>query len=419
MPYFRLSGFYFFHFGSLAALAPFWGPYLLERGFAATGIGALMAILMGSKLLAPNLFGLAADRSGRRMPLVQVGSLLAPLFFTGVFVAEGFWLMAVVMAIFTSFWNATLPLMEAVTFNHLGTQVSRYASVRIWGSIGFILVVAGLGWWQQQAGTAVVPVAVLTMYLGMFVASLTIPDRNPLAFARGAPVAPPAADDPAALGAPVPTPAPTPAPGEPVGPTAEEPTRDQSLRAILRRPEVLLFLLTCVLMQGSHGAYYAFYSIHLEAQDFSSGAVGQLWALGVVCEVLLFLRMRWLLERVGARRLVLASLALAVLRWILIGQWADDLALIIAAQVLHAFTFGAFHATAIHLTHHYFPGRAQGRGQALYNSLSFGVGGASGSLLSGFLWDRVGASTSFLVAAGIAGLGLLIAFIGVDRARRY
>ncbi|TVQ88002.1 MAG: MFS transporter [Chromatiaceae bacterium] len=395
MPYFRLSGFYFFHFGSLAALAPFWGPYLLERGFAATAIGALMAILMGSKVVAPNLFGLIADHSGRRMPLVQVGSLLAPLFFTGVFVADSFWLMAVVMAIFTSFWNATLPLMESVTFNHLGTQVSRYASVRVWGSIGFILVVAAVGWWQEQGGTAVVPLAVLMMYLGMLTASLTIPDCDPLRARLAGRI--PGNRQPVAAG------------------QADE----RSLRVILRRPEVLLFLLTCLLMQSSHGAYYVFYSIHLEAQGFSSGAVGQLWALGVACEVLLFLRMRWLLERVGARRLVLASLALALLRWVLIGLWADQLALVIAAQVLHAFTFGAFHASAIHLTHHYFPGRTQGRGQALYNSLSFGVGGASGSLLSGLLWDSVGATASFLVAASIAGLGLLIAFIGVDRQRHY
>jgi PPP family 3-phenylpropionic acid transporter len=91
----------------------------------------------------------------------------------------------------------------------------------------------------------------------------------------------------------------------------------------------------------------------------------------------------------------------------------------VLAQALHAATFGAFHASAIHLAHHYFPGRAQGRGQALYNSLSFGAGGAAGSLLAGRLWSESDPAVTFGVAALAAGLAWLIAWIWVDRARRF
>ncbi|MCG7946441.1 MAG: MFS transporter, partial [Candidatus Thiodiazotropha taylori] len=34
MPYWRLSGFYFFYFASLGALLPFWGLYLQDRGYS-------------------------------------------------------------------------------------------------------------------------------------------------------------------------------------------------------------------------------------------------------------------------------------------------------------------------------------------------------------------------------------------------
>jgi PPP family 3-phenylpropionic acid transporter len=88
------------------------------------------------------------------------------------------------------------------------------------------------------------------------------------------------------------------------------------------------------------------------------------------------------------------------------------------AQSLHAATFGSFHASAIHLTHHYFPGRTQARGQALYNSVSFGVGGATGSLIAGSLWSGAGAMVTFAAASGLAGLGF-IAALWVDRERRY
>jgi PPP family 3-phenylpropionic acid transporter len=378
MPYARLSSYYFFHFAAMGALVPYWGPYLLERGFTPAAIGVLMAILAGTKIVAPNLWGALADRTGERMPIVRLGALLAVLTLLPVFWAAGFWTMALVMAAFSFFWNAPLPLMEAVTFNHLGTRVNRYASVRVWGSVGFIVAVLLLGWWQARAGSGVVPAAVLLLFVGVWLACLRIPDC-----------------------------------GQAQGEHAQ-----LSLRRLLARPEILAFLAACMLMQASHGAYYAFYSIHLQAHGYGAFGIGALWALGVGIEVLVFINMHRLLARFGARRMLLASLALAVLRWLLIGAFVDLVAVQLLAQCLHAATFGSFHAAAIHLAHHYFPGPTQGRGQALYNSVSFGLGGAIGSLIAGSLWASAGAMATFAGASGLALLGL-VAALRVDRARRY
>ena len=72
-----------------------------------------------------------------------------------------------------------------------------------------------------------------------------------------------------------------------------------------------------------------------------------------------------------------------ILRWILISQFPETITVMIFAQLLHAASFGLYHACAIQLIHRNFSGRHQGRGQALYSSLSFGAGGAAGSLVSG------------------------------------
>ncbi len=378
MPYARLSSYYFFYFAALGALVPYWGPYLLERGFAPAGIGALMAVLMGTKIVAPNLWGALADRAGARMSVVRLGALLAMVCVIPVFWADGFWTMALVMAAFSFFWNAPLPLVEAVTLNHLGSHVTRYAGVRVWGSLGFIVTVLLLGWWQEWAGSAVVPLTVLLLFGGVLLASLLIPDCGQV--------------------------------------QAEHATL--RLRRLLVRPDILALLAACLLMQASHGAYYAFYSIHLQANGYSDTLVGALWALGVGMEVLVFINMHRLLARFGARCLLLVSLGLAMLRWLLIGAFVDLLAVQLIAQGLHAATFGAFHASAIHLTHHYFTGRTQGRGQALYNSVSFGIGGAMGSLIAGSLWASAGALATYAVASGLAALGFLAALF-VDRQRRY
>lgn len=375
LPYWRLSAYYLFYFASLGALVPYWGLFLQSRGFDALAIGQLMATLTATKILSPLLWGHLSDRRGSRMPLVRLATLLAILVFAAVFVADGFWAMAAAMTLFSFFWNASLPQMEAVTFNHLGRRVIRYAQIRLWGSVGFVLVVAGLGLQLERAPLTVVPIWVVALFGALWVSTLMIPDS---------------------------------APQRRLGPEA-------SLLGMLNRAEILAFLGACFLMQLSHGSYYSFYSIHLRAAGYSSAAVGALWSLGVIAEVLVFLVMHRILIRFRARRVLLWSLGLATVRWVLIGAFVDLAWVQALAQTLHAATFGTFHAAAIHLVHHYFPGRTQGRGQALYNSLSFGAGGALGSLLGGLLWDAPGPAAVFGLSASVALLGLAILWRWVGR----
>jgi PPP family 3-phenylpropionic acid transporter len=313
------------------------------------------------------------------MPIVRLASLLSFLIFVAVFYAGGFWGTALVMTLFSFFWNASLPQMEAITFNHLGSRMRSYANIRLWGSIGFIVAVLALGELVQRTGTGVVPQVVLVLYVGIWLSSLVIPDSR----------------------------------------CTHANATTESVLGLLKRPEIAALLVSCLLMQASHGAYYAFYSIHLTDAGYQTAVVGALWAWGVAAEVLVFLRMNRLLERFGARRVLLASLALAVLRWLLTGAFVESLAVQVFAQTLHAATFGSFHASAIHLVHHYFTGRTQGRGQALYSSLSFGAGGAAGSLVSGSLWSAAGPGVTFVLSALAAALGWLAAWAWVDRQNRY
>jgi len=89
-------------------------------------------------------------------------------------------------------------------------------------------------------------------------------------------------------------------------------------------------------------------------------------------------------------------------RWLLIAYFVDYLAILLFAQLLHAVSFGVYHAVAVHFVYQYFQGHLQGRGQALYGSISFGAGGLIGSLLGGYIWENSGAETCFLAAALIA-----------------
>ncbi len=378
MPYWRLSTFYFFYFALLGALVPYWGLFLRERGFDAVAIGELMAILMATKIVAPNIWGWLGDHLGHRMQIVRFASLVSILVFAGMFWSTGFWAIALVMVLYSFFWNASLPQFEVVTFAYLKERAARYAQIRVWGSIGFIATVVVLGVLVEHHGPEIILPSVLVIFVAIWLSSLTVRDPDP----------------------------------EP------HPQGQSSLKEVLRRPTIVAFFVAVFLMQASHGPYYAFYSIFLKDLGYAETLIGQLWALGVIAEVVLFLIMHRLLNRHGAKLVLVFSLLLAAVRWLLIGDLADSLTMLVIAQLLHAATFGSFHAASIHLVNDYFRGRHKGRGQALYSSVSFGAGGALGSLLSGYVWQGIGPSITFAVASDSALPGALIAAKWGDRDRR-
>jgi len=373
VPYWRLSGFYFFYFASLGALLPYWNPYLKTLGFSSFQIGFLMAIVMGTKIIAPNIWGWIADHTGKRMVIVRLASLLSVLCFAGVFLDSGFWWLVIIMSTFSFFWNASLPQFEATTMNYLGGQTYRYNTIRMWGSIGFIIAAIGLGWLVEWRDLSLVPLVILLLFLTIWLSSLVVPEHA----------------------------------------AGHMHIERQPLRQVLMRREVVALLLSCLLVQASHGAYYTFYSIYLEEHGYSSSLIGQLWALGVIAEIIVFVLMFHLMPRFGARRLFLAALMLTAIRWVMVAQWPESLAWLVIAQCLHAASFGVVHAVAIHLIHQFFTGKHQGRGQALYSSMSFGVGGAMGSFLSGVFWQELGGQQVFLISSLFAVLALIVAVWGV------
>ncbi len=370
MPYWRLSGFYFFYFASLGALIPYWGLYLKSLDFTATAIGTMMAIIMATKIVSPNIWGWVADHTGKRMAIVRLGGLLSVIAFVGVFISQQYWWLVAVMMVFSFFWNATLPQFEATTFTHLGEHTHRYSSVRLWGSIGFIVTVWIIGQQLDGAKISYLPLILMGLFISIWASSLIVPDEV----------------------------------AEQLHPTHEP------LGTVLKRPEVMGLLVICFLMQMGHGPYYTFYSIYMQDYGYALSFIGFLWALGVFAEVLIFMQMHKLVPRFGLKRLLIVSLLLAACRWVMVALFPTIMPLMVIAQILHAASFGVYHAVAIQLIHNYFVGRNQGKGQALYSSVSFGAGGAIGSLYAGYTWDSFGTTTTFMIAAVVSLVAVFIAY---------
>jgi len=191
---------------------------------------------------------------------------------------------------------------------------------------------------------------------------------------------------------------------------------DNGFLAILKQPHVASLLGVSVLVQFSHGTYYSFYSIFLTDHGYSHQWIAILWTLGVVAEIGVFFWMRPLFERYSVVMLLLISLVLTLLRWVMIPLVADSLPLLLFAQLLHAASYGLFHAAAIYLVDAYFTGRNQHKGQAIYASASHGLGGAIGMLVAGYSWHFGGAIWGFGISALAIVLSIWIALKWVGKA---
>lgn len=371
-PYWRLSGFYLFYFASLGILLPFMGLYLQTQNFTLAEIAEVMALIMGSKIIAPNIWGWIADKTGRRMGVVRIASLLSMLAFMALFFGNSYLWIMLVMLVFSFFWNANLPQLEVTTLNYLGNNTHKYSKIRLWGSIGFMLTVVTFGKVFEYYGADSFPYFVLALLVAIWLMSLLIPEAKAKVETRSS----------------------------------------EPFMRVIRKPSVLVLFLVFFLLQASHGPYYVFFTIYLENHGYTRSVIGLYWALGVLAEIIVFMVVAKWLPRFGAKNLMLWVALLTALRWLITANFVEYHIAIFFAQLLHAASFGVFHAVAIYLIHQCFPGKLQGRGQAMYSSLSFGAGGAVGALYAGYVWESSGASATYLVAAGLCVLAAVIIIVG-------
>lgn len=366
--YGRLSSYYFLYYALLGVLVPYWALFLQARGFNPWQIGLLLAIPHITKLGAPNLWGWLADKSGKRLRIIRVGNFFSAIIFPWVFVAHGFWPMVWVLAGYSFFWNAVMAQCEALVLETLGAQSHRYSLVRLWGSVGFIITVLVLGLLVENLGLSAIAAAMSLLLLLLWLASLALPQ----------------------------------------GQVHTKPKQSvEPLWPLLVQAPVLAFFVAGLLMQLSHGPYYGFFTLYLDGQGMATRWVGALWTLGVVAEIVLFMMMAFLLKRFSVKRLLMASLALTVLRWGIMGGGALHWGWLVLAQGLHAASFACYHASAMAWLHGYFPARFAGRAQAFYASFSLGAGWALGAIMAGALWG-VWQQATFYVAAFAAAIALVL-----------
>ena len=345
----RLSLFYgaFFFYAGLSM--PFMPAWLAVRGLDTREIGIVLATPLVARVVVAPVSTRLADRFSVLHPALVAAAVASVAGFALVGLGTGFGAILATYALAATVAAPVLPLADALALRGLKMQMRSYGSVRLWGSVTFIVANLGGGALLARLGAGEVIWAV--------VAALALTAAAALALGRLAPEAP-----------------------EP----APEQRRDPSL---WRSPAFVAVVLGASLIQASHAVLQGFATLQWSARGIGGTAIGALWALAVVIEVGLFAASGRIVPRVGASGMILLGGLGGVVRWTAMA-FDPPAAVLPLLQGLHALTFGATHLGTMHFLAQAVPsGRgatAQGDFAAVQGIVFAAAMGAAGVLVAGY-----------------------------------
>ena len=309
-----------------------------------------------------------ADKSGKPLFIIRLGAFLALASFVMLFWISQYWPITFCLALFTLFWTAILPQLEVHALTTLRRSSKIYARVRLWGSLGFVVIAIIAGEAMSSLGYDFFTVIGLIILGFLFFSTLQL---RPIKIANSLPT----------------------------NVSELEPIRSKLLDG-----RFVCFFIAGLLLQISFGPYYGFFALFLNDAGYSGLAVGLIISIGVVAEVVAFIFMGTVFRHFSLKSLLVFSIGISGVRWILTPIVVDSVLLLCLIQLLHAASFAIYHSASMEFISRHFPQAQQSRGQGIYLGGVYGIGGAIGAYLTGVLWlDGLGAFDAFFVA-GISAL---------------
>ncbi|NNF79204.1 MAG: MFS transporter [Rhizobiales bacterium] len=377
----RVSGLYGALFFTIGIYMPFFPVWLQARGLATGEIALVLALQIAVRAVSGPLFSFVADKTGARR---RVLIWLAVLPFAGTLAlafVHSVWLIGLVAVSSAFFWAPIVPMTEVIAVRSASDHGLDYGRMRLWGSLAFMAASLGGGLALDVIDPGEI-IWVLVASHGLILVSLLCLPKS----------------------------------SDPAKPTsgAVKQVRMSDAARLLLSPMFLVFLMAAGLTQASHAVYYSFGTLHWQAVGVPGGAIGVLWSLGVVAEVVLFFTSGRAVKLFTPTGLLLLGAGAAVVRWS--GTALDPgLAGLVVLQLLHGLTFGATHLGVIHHIASTVPDHLHNTAQALYSAVAGSLIISLATASAGPLYLAYGANAflaASLTAAAAGGFALVLVLRG-------
>lgn len=355
-----LSLFYFFYFALIGVYIIFLPKVLSLSGYSAVDIGIIFAAAPLVRFIVPFLFikGLKLDvRSFNFALMIMLVSAAAFYFSLDNFYKLLFSNIGIGVGI-----SLVLPYIELISLNTLGKE--RYGKIRLFGSVGFILVSLILVKFLNPPSVAFTYLLVLAFFT-VLTAFFIVQGHK-----------------------------------EVLNRTSNE-TNDIN---ILRDWKLWTGL---TLMQVGFGPFYNFFTIYETDAGLSLDMTIYLWSFGVIIEVfMLFFQGRFL--RKNLLLVLQVTTFVTALRWFMVFLFPQNLAVLFFSQTLHALSFALFHSASI--SYLFVLYKHKSLAQQMFSGITYGAGAFVGALYSGYVYEYY-PEYLFLSASFIA----LISFFMINR----
>jgi MFS transporter, PPP family, 3-phenylpropionic acid transporter len=348
-------------YGMTLAFLPRWLE--VERNLDGAAIGAILALAQFARIVTGPAVAFWADGAAdRRAPIRLVLAAAVAAYAAFFFLAHDFWSLLAIGFVALSLTQAATPLVEAATLRATAEGKITYGIARGIGSITFIIANIAGGVLISRFGLGAVVVWTLALLsLSALSAWSTLKPDPPLTQAHPA-------------------------------------ARFDALRTLLRSRRFIILVVACGLIQSGHAFYYSFSVIVWRGQEIPAELVGVLWAFGVAVEVVFLWSLVSIERRITPEALILSGAGGGFLRWLALGFGPTGLALW-PLQALHALSFAAAHVGAMRLLYREAPESGAAMAQNIYAAMSSGLLMGAATLLSGVLYDAVGARGYWAMAA--------------------
>ncbi|CCQ72838.1 3-phenylpropionate MFS transporter [Magnetospira sp. QH-2] len=361
----RLSLFYVGYFTMIGMHLPFWPVWLESQGLTAGEIGLVMSSSILVKVLTGPWIAGIADHSGERRKLMRILALLSVGIYLAFLWGGGFWHLLIISTLFMITWSALMPLCENLTLLTIHDNDIQYGRIRLWGSLAFIAAAVISGQVLENRDPSLIYWLIFGAVVLGLLTTLPLPDTR----------------------------------------TPKPETGHAPMRTLLQNGPFMLLCGGAALIQGSHGVYYAFGTLHWQSVGHGESLIGALWAEGVIAEIILFFFGARLLSRFGAVPLMILGGLAATIRWTVTGL-TDDLTLLVVVQAFHAFTYGATHLGAMTYLAKHIPAAQSATAQSLYAASVMGLGIGVAIFAAGYLYTAL-AGQAYLAMAGAGAAGMV------------
>ncbi len=336
---FLIASFYFFYFAIIAVYVIFMPKVLDMVGYAPSEIGIIFAAAPLVRFVIPFAFikGLKLNRTVFYLALLLMVASSAAFFP----MLHHFWGLLAANIFLGIGLSLVLPYIEVIALAEIGKE--RYGKIRLYGSVGFIVVALVLVKFLTSPEVALaylLGTVILTVIFGYWIVQFE--KRN------------------------------------------MQPSRTESEGHELKLLSHWTLWVGLGLMQVSFGPFYNFFTIYETDHGVSLDMTIWLWSFGVIVEIFMLYFQGPLLRRNLLTILQISVLATAF-RWTLVWLFPENLIIMFFAQGIHALSFALFHSAAISYLYSLYSEKKLA--QQFFFGISYGMGGFIGAVSSGYIYE--------------------------------